>query len=130
MSNYNYEYHVDIVTKRYFQGVDSYDLDLILNCFHDDAVLSEMTSNTVHDGIDKIKEMFVGLLDAHTRIWHGNFVHTVDIQEHAICSQFSVEVTGKDSGELKRYENCNRFYLEDGKFKRVHVYMSGENLLK
>ena len=130
MSNYNYEYHVDIVTKRYFQGVDSYDLDLILNCFHDDAVLSEMTSNTVHDGIDKIKEMFVGLFDAHTRIWHGNFVHTVDIQEHAICSQFSVEVTGKDSGELKRYENCNRFYLEDGKFKRVHVYMSGENLLK
>jgi ketosteroid isomerase-like protein len=130
MSNYNYEYHVDIVTKRYFQGVDNYDMDLILDCFHDDAVLTEMTSSTVHDGKEQIKEMFVGLFDAHTRIWHGNFVHTVDVQEHAICSQFSVEVTGKDSGELNRYENCNRFYLKDGKFTRVHVYMSGENLLK
>jgi ketosteroid isomerase-like protein len=130
MSKHNYEYHVDIVTKRYFHGVDNYDMDLILDCFHEDAVLTEMTSNTVHDGVDKIKEMFVGLFDAHSRIWHGNFVHTVDVQEHAICSQFSVEVTAKDSAELKRYENCNRFYLEDGKFTRVHVYMSGENLLK
>ncbi len=130
MSNYNYEYHVDIVTKRYFHGVDHYDMDLILGCFHDDAVLKEMTSDTVHDGIDQIRQMFVGLFDAHTRIWHGNFVHTVDVQEHAICSQFSVEVTAKDSGELTRYENCNRFYLRDGKFTGVFVYMSGSNLLK
>ena len=130
MSKYNYEYHVDIVTKRYFQGVDNYDMALVLDCFHDDAVLTEMTSQTVHDGKEQIKEMFVGLFAAHTRIWHGNFVHTVDVKEHAICSQFSVEVTGKESGELTRYENCNRFYLEDGKYKRVHVYMSGENLLK
>ena len=130
MSNHNYEYHVNIVTKRYFEGVDTYDMDLILDCFHDDAVLKEMTSNTVHDGKDQIKEMFVGLFDAHSRIWHGNFVHTDDVEEHAICSQFSVEVTSKETGELKRYENCNRFYLEDGKFKRVFVYMSGENLLK
>ena len=130
MSNHNYEFYVNIVTKRYFEGVDTYDMDLILDCFHDDAVLKEMTSNTVHDGKDQIKEMFVGLFEAHSRIWHGNFVHTADVEEHAICSQFSVEVTSKETDELKRYENCNRFYLEDGKFKRVFVYMSGENLLK
>ena len=130
MSNHNYEYHVNIVTKRYFEGVDTYNMDLILDCFHNDAVLKEMTSNTVHDGIDQIKEMFVGLFDAHSRIWHGNFVHTADVEEHSVCTQFSVEVTSKETGELKRYENCNRFYLEDGKFKRVFVYMSGENLLK
>jgi len=130
MSNFNYEYYVNIVTKRYFHGVDNYDMDLVLDCFYDDSVLTEMTSNTVHDGIDKIREMFVGLFDAHSRIWHGNFVHTADVQEQAICSQFSVEVTAKDTGELKRYENCNRFYMKDGKFTRVYVYMSGENLLK
>lgn len=130
MSNHNYEYHVDIVTKRYFHGVDTYDMDLILDCFHEDAVLKEMTSDTTHDGTDNIRGMFQGLFDAHTRIWHGNFVHTVDTDEHAICSQFTVQVTGKESGELTRYENCNRFYLEDGKFKRVFVYMSGSNLLK
>ena len=130
MSEINYEYYVDIVTKRYFHGVDNYNMDLILDCFHDNAVLREMTSNTVHDGIDQIKEMFVGLFDAHSRIWHGNFVHTVDTDSEAVCSQFSVEVTSKDSGELTRYENCNRFYLKDGKFERVFVYMSGDNLLK
>ena len=130
MSEINYEYYVDIVTKRYFEGVDTYNMDMILDCFHDNAVLREMTSNTVHDGIDQIKEMFVGLFGAHSRIWHGNFVHTVDTDSEAVCSQFSVEVTPKETGELARYENCNRFYLKDGKFERVFVYMSGDNLLK
>ena len=130
MSNYPYEHYVDIVTKRYFQGVDNLDLDMVMDCFHKDAVLREMTSNTVHDGYAAIKEMFVGLFEFHSRIWHGNFVHTVDVNEQAICSQFSVEVTPKETGEELRYENCNRFYLDDGRFKRVFVYMSGENLLK
>ncbi|MCK5668754.1 MAG: nuclear transport factor 2 family protein [Gammaproteobacteria bacterium] len=124
-----YGYYVDIVTKRYFHGVDNFDMNLVLDCFHEDAVLQVMTSNTTHEGIDAIKTMFTGLFDTHSRIWHGNFVHTVDIKRQSICSQFSVEVTphGED---LLRYENCNRFYLEDGKYKRVYVYMSGENLLK
>jgi hypothetical protein len=130
MSDQPYEYYVDIVTKRYFHGVDNGDMDLVMGCFHQDASLREMSSDTLHDGHDAIKEMFVGLFDAHSRIWHGNFVHTVDTQAHAICSQFSVEVTPKDASELVRYENCNRFYLGDGKFRSVFVYMSGENLLK
>ena len=74
--------------------------------------------------------MFEGLFAAHDRIWHGNFVHTADTESEAICSQFSVEVTAKGESEHLRYENCNRFYLKDGKFDRVFVYMSGENLLK
>ncbi|MCC7413768.1 MAG: nuclear transport factor 2 family protein [Gammaproteobacteria bacterium] len=132
MATYPYEYYVDIVTKRYFHGVDNHDLQLTLACFHADAVLTEMTSNTVHEGRDTaIRAMFEGLFAAHSRIWHGNFVHTVDTDAASICSQFSVEVTPTDgaAGEL-RYENCNRFYLDAGRFKRVHVYMSGENLLR
>jgi len=125
-----YEYYVDIVTKRYFDGVDNKDMQQVLDCFHPDAVLREMTSNTSHDGIGKIEEMFVGLFAAHSRIWHGNFVHTADVEGEAICSQFSVEVTPDGSHQPLRYENCNRFYLRDGKFTRVFVYMSGENLLK
>ena len=130
MSKFPYEYYVDIVTKRYFHGVDNFDMDQVMDCFHANAVLKEMTSNTVHDGHAAIQQMFVGLFDYHARIWHGNFVHTVDTREQAICSQFSVEVTARESDELSRYENCNRFYLDDGKFSRVFVYMSGENLLK
>jgi len=126
-----YEYYVDIVTKRYFDGVDNFDMDKVLDCFHDDAVLTEVTSMTVHEGRETgIRTMFEGLFEAHSRIWHGNFVHTADVEEQAICSQFSVEVTPMGQDQELRYENCNRFYLSDGKFSRVFVYMSGENLLR
>lgn len=128
MKDHSYEYYVDIVTKRYFHGVDNNDVDMIMACFHEDAVLKEMTSDTTHDGHGAIKKMFDGLLGTYRRIWHGNFVHTVDQQEQTICSQFSVEVTD-EAGDLNRYENCNLFLLKDGKFAQVFVYMSGENLL-
>ena len=45
-----YEYYIDIVTKRYFHGVDNFDMNLVLDCFHEDAVLTEQTSMTVHEG--------------------------------------------------------------------------------
>lgn len=131
MATYPYEYYIDIVTKRYFDGVDNGNLQQVLDCFHEDAVLTEATSNTVHEGREAgIRTMFEGLFAAHSRIWHGNFVHTADPGQEAICSQFSVEVTPKGSAEGLRYENCNRFYLKDGRFSKVFVYMSGENLLK
>lgn len=130
--SYPYEYYIDIVTKRYFHAVDNKDLQGILDCFHEDAFLHEMTSDTRHDGRDVgIKGMFERLLEDNGRIWHGNFVHTVDTEGEAICSQFSVEIEPKDLNlEEQRYENCNRFYLKDGKFTEVYVYMSGSNLLK
>ena len=131
MQTQPYEYYVDIVTKRYFHGVDNFDLPLVLDCFHEDAVLTELTSSTVHVGRDTgIRRMFEGLFAAHTRIWHGNFVHTADPASESICSQFSVEVQPAGGGPELRYENANRFYLENGRFKRVFVYMSGDNLLR
>ncbi len=126
-----YEHFVDIVVKRYFDAVDTKDLPRILDCFLPDATLREMTSDTLHAGRDTgIRAMFERLLADNQRIWHGNFVHTVDREEEAICSQFSVEIAPKGLDRELRYENCNRFYLKDGRFERVFVYMSGENLLK
>ncbi len=131
MADLPYEYYLDIVTKRYFDGVDNHNLEQVLDCFHDDAVLTEVTSMTVHEGRDTgIKTMFLDLFAAHDRIWHGNFVHTADTERESICSQFSVEVTPTEEKDFLRYENCNGFYLKDGKFDWVFVYMSGENLLK
>lgn len=126
-----YPYYVDIVTKRYFDGVDNKDMDQVLDCFHDDAVLTEVTSDTVHDGKAAIRAMFKKLFTDFSSIWHGNFVHTADPETNAICSQFTVLITPEegDVGEL-RYENCNRFYLKGDKFQRVYVYMSGDNLLQ
>lgn len=124
-----YPFYVDIVTKRYFDGVDNKNLQQVLDCFNPDAVLTEQTSNTVHNGIDAISAMFERLFADFSDIWHGNFVHTGDPDTNAICSQFTVLITPNGGDEL-RYENCNRFYLKNDKFQQVYVYMSGDNLLK
>lgn len=124
-----YPFYIDIVTKRYFDGVDNKNLDKVLNCFTPDAILTEATSDTVHTGRDAIKAMFVKLFADFEQIWHGNFVHTADPATNTINSQFTVLIT-PNGGEQLRYENCNRFYLKDRLFHRVYVYMSGDNLLK
>ncbi len=38
MAEIPYEYFIDIVTKRYFDGVDKQNLQQVLDCFHEDAV--------------------------------------------------------------------------------------------
>jgi SnoaL-like domain len=125
-----YPYYIDIVTKRYFDGVDSKNMQQVLDTFTEDAILTEVTSNTVHVGRDQgIRAMFTKLFADFADIWHGNFVHTADPESNAICSQFTVLIS-PHGGEELRYENCNRFYLKGGKFHRVYVYMSGDNLLK
>jgi SnoaL-like domain len=125
-----YPYYIDIVTKRYFDGVDNKALEQVLDCFTADAILTEVTSNTVHRGRDEgIRAMFTKLFADFSAIWHGNFVHTADPASNAVCSQFTVLITPQGGPEL-RYENCNRFYLKGDKFHRVYVYMSGDNLLQ
>jgi len=124
-----YPFYVDIVTKRYFDGVDNKNLSKVLNCFHPDAVLHEATSDTIHNGRDAIRAMFEKLFADFENIWHGNFVHTADPASNTICSQFTVLIT-PNGGDQLRYENCNRFYLRDRLFQHVVVYMSGDNLLK
>jgi hypothetical protein len=125
-----YPYYIDIVTKRYFDGVDTKSMQQVLDCFTPDAILTEVTSNTIHNGRDAgIRAMFTKLFADFSDIWHGNFVHTAEPDSNAVCSQFTVLITPNGGDEL-RYENCNRFYLKGDKFHRVYVYMSGDNLLK
>ncbi len=124
-----YPFYIDIVTKRYFDGVDNKNLTQVLDCFAPDAVLTEVTSNTIHRGRDAIAAMFVKLFADFESIWHGNFVHVADPASNSVCSQFTVLITPNGGSEL-RYENANRFYLQDQLFRTVYVYMSGDNLLK
>jgi hypothetical protein len=125
-----YPKYIDIVTKQYFDGVDCKNIEQVLQCFTDDAVLTEVTSDTVHIGRNAgIKSMFVRLFADYEAIWHGNFVHTADPATNSICSQFTVLITPNGADQL-RYENANRFYLRGDHFHRVYVYMSGTNLLK
>ena len=83
-------FYIDIVTKRYFDGVDNKNLAQVLHCFSADAVLTEVTSGTVHTGRDAgIKAMFEKLFADFSDIWHGNFVHTADPASNAVWTQNS-----------------------------------------
>ena len=124
-----YPFYIDIVTKRYFDGVDNKNLSQVLDCFAPDAMLTEVTSNTIHRGRAAITAMFVKLFADFESIWHGNFVHIADLASNSVCSQFTVLITPNGGSEL-RYENANRFYLQDRLFHCVYVYMSGDNLLQ
>lgn len=126
----SYGFLVDMV-ERYFNYVDTYDLDGVLSCFTDDAVATVQTAHAVHNGRDtEIRAMYEELFanfPKHMR--HIHFRHVADPDNGRIASQFSVELTDTDGNDI-RLTNCNFFYLEGGKFKRMYVYMSdGQNVL-
>ena len=73
--------------------------------------------------------MFENLFENYKVIVHKDFAPVVDTEDNACSAQFNVELTDP-TGNLTKLSNCNFFYLDDnGKFKRVFVYMSGPNVL-
>ncbi len=125
-----YEYYVDMVENKYFGKVDQKDLAATLDCFTEDAVFTIQSAFTTHEGRDtSIKGMFERLFDHYVVIVHKDFWHVVDEGHQCCASRFNVELEDKN-GKRTSLSNCNFFYLENGKFKRVYVYMSGENVLK
>jgi ketosteroid isomerase-like protein len=125
-----YGYLVDMV-ERYFNFVDTYDLDGVLSCFTEDAVVTIQSAHAMHTGRDtEIRAMYEELFATYaTHMRHVHFRHVADPDNGRIASQFSVELT--DTGDTSvRLTNCNFWYLEGGRFKRMYVYMSdGVNVL-
>lgn len=125
-----YGYLVDMV-ERYFNAVDNYDMDGVLGLFNPDAVFSIQSAHAVHEGRDTgLREMYVELFENYKHhMRHIHFRHVADPDNNRIASQFTVELTDNDGNDV-RLTNCNFFYLENGKFSRVFVYMSdGVNVL-
>jgi ketosteroid isomerase-like protein len=128
-SKFSREYLVDMVVNRYFANVDRKDLAAVLECFTADAVFTVQSAFTSHEGRDTgIRGMFETFFASYPTGRHHNFRHVPDVDGNAIASQFDVLLQDGAGGET-RMSNCNFFYLENGKFKRVYVYMSGENVL-
>lgn len=126
----SYGYLVDMV-ERYFHFVDTYDLDGVLGCFAEDAVVTIQSAHAVHTGRDtEIKKMYEDLFATYrTHMRHVHFRHVADPDNGRIASQFSVQLTDQQ-GEQTSLTNCNFWYLEGGRFKRMYVYMSdGVNVL-
>lgn len=122
---------IDIVVNRYFANVDASQLQPVLDCFEPDVVFTIQSAFHTHTGRDTgVKQMFETLFASYPKkIWHGNFRHIVDVENGHISSQFDVELIDA-AGKVTKLSNCNFFWLENGKFKKVFVYMSGENVLK
>ncbi|MEM4412688.1 MAG: nuclear transport factor 2 family protein [Candidatus Caldarchaeum sp.] len=128
-----------MVEEKYFGSVDRKDLAATLECFCPDAVFIIRSTTaqggypqlviTTHKGRDTgIKQMFENLFQNYSFMVHKDFTHVVDTERERCAAQFDVILVGADGRQITM-SNCNFFYLEQGKFKRVEVYMSGENVL-
>ena len=127
---YSRKYYVDMAQKHYFGNVDAKDLQAVLDCFNPDAVFTIQSSFTVHQGRDAgIKGMFERLFENHTKILHTDFETIADPEGESVSSRFRVELD-QNNGNHTTLLNVNHWYLKNGKFQRVFVWMSGENVLK
>lgn len=91
-----YPFYVDIVTKRYFDGVDNKNMTQVLNCFASDAILHEATSDTTHNGRDAIRAMFEKLFLA------GSSFRRVA----CVASVSKSDINSDDCAVLRRSISC------------------------
>ncbi len=119
---------IDLAINQYFANVDKKDLEAVLDCFHDNAMLTVQTVFTIHEGKQNIGRMFKDFFDSYGVIIHRDFTYTVDEVNGRIVASFVAEL--KDNEDNTTYlHNTNFWRIRDNKFQEVYVYMSGENPL-
>ena len=113
----------------YFAALDERRLEDVLTYFNEGAVFTVQSAFVTCNGRDhEIKEMFGQFLDTYENILHTEFEHIVDPVAEAISSRFRVELDDRQGAhETKR--SANHWYFKDGKFQRVYVWISGDNVL-
>ncbi len=127
-SSLNEQQLIDRAINQYFGNVDKKDLDAVLDCFHDNAMLTVQTVFTIHEGKQNIGRMFKDFFDSYGVIIHRDFTYTVDEVNGRIVASFVAEL--KDNEDNTTYlHNTNFWRIRDNKFQEVYVYMSGENPL-
>ncbi|WP_300728284.1 nuclear transport factor 2 family protein [Pseudomonas sp.] len=129
MSRLTREQLSDLATEQYFGNVDNKNMQAVLDCCHENVQFTIQTDNLTHDGHTGVRKMFDNLFNNFEYIWHGDFELAIDVEKQTICSRFNVLLKDPQGNET-RLRNCNFWYVEDGKFRRVFVFMSGENVLR
>ena len=123
------KYYVEMVEEKYFASVRRRDVAATLDCFTEDAVFTIQSAFTTHAGRDTgIRRMFETFFRNYPSVTHQDFRHVVDVEHECCATQFNAALVSAD-GTKSNMSNCNFFFLENGKFKRVFVYMSGPNIL-
>jgi ketosteroid isomerase-like protein len=128
MANLTAQEMIALVERSYFENVDGKNLDATLACFTEDAELTVQTANTTHKGHEEIGRMFRDFMRDTPVIQHGDYSHVVDVDNQLIASQFFARNELADGSEVFM-RNCNFFVLQDARFNKVTIYMSGENPL-
>ena len=113
---------VALVEQSYFANVDGKNVDAAVACFTEDAELTVQTAHVTH------RRMFSDFMRDTPVIYHGDYSHVVDVDNQLIASQFIARNKLSDGSEVSM-RNCNFFVLQDGRFKKVTIYMSGDNPL-
>lgn len=119
---------IDLALNKYFANVDAKNLDAVLDCFHDNAMITVQTAFTTHVGKSGIKRMFEDFMAAHKTIIHRDFTCTVDEKNGRIAACFTAELEDHE-GKTVLLENTNFWRIRGDKFQEVYIYMSGENPL-
>jgi ketosteroid isomerase-like protein len=127
-SSLNEQQLIDLAINQYFGNVDKKDLDAVLDCFHDNAMLTVQTVFTLHEGKQNIGRMFKDFFDSYDIIIHRDFTYTVDEVNGRIVASFVAELIDNDGNTIYLH-NTNFWRIRDNKFQEVYVYMSGENPL-
>ena len=119
---------IDLAINKYFASVDKKDLDAVMDCFHDNAMMTTQTSFTTHAGKDNIRRMFADFMSAFDVIIHREFTCTVDADNGRIVASFVAELTD-EKGDKTYLENTNFWRIRGNRFQEIYVYMSGDNVL-
>ena len=119
---------IELAIQKYFANVDKKDLDAVLDCFHDNAMMTTQTAFATHAGKDAIKRMFVDFMGAFETIIHRDFEITVDEDNGRIVASFAVDLIDAD-GNKTYLENTNFWRIREDKFQEIYIYMSGANVL-
>jgi ketosteroid isomerase-like protein len=119
---------IELAIEHYFGNVDRKDIDAVLDCFHDNAMITVQTAFATHDGKDNIRRMFTDFMSTNDTIIHRDFTCTVDETNGRITANFTAELVDHD-GNTTLLHNTNFWRVRGDKFQEVYVYMSGENPL-
>jgi len=129
MNRLNREQLIELATQKYFANVDRKAMQAVLDCCHEDVQFTIQTDNLTHSGHPGVRRMFENLFNGYAEIWHGDFEVAADEHTQTVCARFNVRLKDFHGAETHLH-NCNFWYVENGRFRRVFVFMSGENVLR
>ncbi len=113
----------------YFDAVDAQDVEAIVSHFADDATLTIQTANVTHNGKDEIRRMFTDFTENSVFIEHQIHNMVVEAEKGKVSTEQDYRGELNDGTKNDMY-NCNFFdFDEDGKFKRVIIWMAGTSPL-